>query len=228
MGALSRSRSRTAVAAAFAALAWLACSSQDAEDGEACESSADCKSAKCKNGACQGADCACEGPDCRGRSTCREGWLCTLGGAVTATAIPECRQQCSGVGSCSPDKHCENGVCRDGGEPFGLSWTNIPRPVPCGARVPCVYKVDPSAGVDVETYTWSFGESEPLETKEPTAEYTYPVAGTFSVLVRAKSTSGVISELRTNETLCVGGIEDSCDVLATLCCEGTCVRGLCK
>jgi hypothetical protein len=208
-------------------LTWLACSSP-AGDGEACDKGTDCSSGRCLDGACAGSDCRCEGPGCHARSSCREGWLCTLGGAVTDTALPQCRQECAGVGSCPSSKRCENGVCAEGAEPFALSWSNIPRVVPCGARVPCTYKVAASAGVTVESYTWSFGDAPPVETKEPLAEFEYPAAGTYAVLVRAKATSGATSDLRTTETLCVGGLGDGCDVNTSLCCEGACVRGICK
>lgn len=223
------SRSMVAIVAApVMALTWLACSSP-AADGESCGTGPGCASGRCVGGTCEGSDCKCEGPDCRTRSTCNEGWLCTRGDAVSSSeAIPQCRQQCTGPGTCPSGKACENGVCRDGGEAFALSWTNIPRVAPCRPRVPCEYKVAPSAGVTVDTYTWSFGDAPSVETTEPTTKLTYETAGTYPVAVRAKASSGASAALRTTETLCIGGIGDSCDVLATLCCEGTCVRGLCK
>jgi hypothetical protein len=220
-------RSRTAVAAALVALTWLACSSR-AEDGEACDKNADCVSGRCQAGACAGSDCKCEGADCRGRSTCQVGWLCTRGDAVTETALPQCRRECTGVGSCPSSMRCENGVCRDGAEPFALSWTNIPRAVPCGPKVPCEYKVASTAGVTIDELRWFFGDAPPVETKEPTTKFTYDAAGSYAVLVRATSSAGATSELRTTEVLCVGGLGDACDVNSSLCCEGTCVRGLCK
>lgn len=214
-------------AAALVALTWLACSSR-AADGESCDKGADCESGECSVGLCAGSDCTCEGADCRGRSTCREGWLCTRSGASTDTVLPKCRQECTGTGTCPSDRHCENGVCREGAEAFTLVWANIPRVVPCAPKVPCEYKVTPSAGVTVDSYAWTFGDAPAVETKEPTTKVTYDAAGSYAVIVRARASSGAIAELRTTELLCVGGLGDSCDVNSTLCCEGTCVRGICK
>jgi hypothetical protein len=216
------------LAAALVALVWTACASSPAADGASCDKDASCKSGRCANGACQGSDCACEGADCRGRSSCDEGWLCTLGEATTDKALPQCRKECAGVGACPSDKRCENGVCRDGAEPFALAWANLPRKAPCAARVPCDYAVSPSAGVTVDAYTWSFGDAPAVETKAPTASFTYDATGTFAVVVRARSTAGASAELRTTEILCAGGLGDACDVNSSLCCEGACVRGLCK
>lgn len=221
-----RSRSSAIAATALAALTWLACSSQSA-DGEACDSGADCESGRCVNGACAGSDCTCEGADCRGRSSCREGWLCTRAGASSTDLIPQCRQACTGVGSCPSDKSCENGVCREGAEPFGLAWVNIPRAVPCAARVPCTYTVHATEGVTIDSYTWSFGDAPAVETKEPTTTFTYDNAGTYAVLVRALASSGATSDLRTTEVLCIGGVGDPCDTSGSLCCQGTCTRGIC-
>lgn len=225
MGA-SRSTTRAAVAV-LVALTWLVRCSSPVGDGEACDAAGDCTSGRCVAGACAGSDCTCEGSDCRSRASCREGWLCTRGAASSTDLIPQCRQQCTDVGSCPSDKHCDNGVCREGGEPFALSWLDIPRAVPCAARVPCAYRVRASAGVAVETYTWSFANAPPIETKEPEATFTYEQTGVYAVLVRAQGASGGSAELRTNERLCSGGVGAPCDTVATLCCQGTCTRGIC-
>jgi hypothetical protein len=229
-----RSSSRAGAPASFllscalVALTWLVTCSSRAGDGESCEVAADCTSGRCVGGSCSGSDCTCEGPDCRGRSSCREGWLCTRGAAVSDQVLPECRQQCTGVGSCPLDKRCENGVCREGPEPFSLTWVNIPRTSPCAAKVPCTYTLRASEGVAVDTYTWSFGDAPAVETKEPTTSFTYDKTGTYPVIVRARAASGGLAELRTTETLCSGGLGAECDALSSLCCEGSCVTGTCK
>lgn len=119
-------------------------------------------------------------------------------------------------------------MCRQGGEPFGLTWANLPRAIPCGAKVPCEYKVTPTAGVVVDSFSWTFGDATPVVTKEPTTKFTYAVGGTYAVHVRATSRAGGLADLRTTETLCTGGLSDSCDVATSLCCEGACIRGICK
>ena len=122
-------------------------------------------SGRCTAGVCDGSDCACEGADCRGRSTCDQGWLCTRVDATTAGAIPQCRQQCGGTfAGCASDKHCDNGIYRAGAQAFALSWLDIPRPRPCGSRVPCEYKVKPSDGIDRGHTTWTFGDAPSVQT----------------------------------------------------------------
>lgn len=203
-----------------------ACSSK-VGDGTSCDKNTDCESGRCSGGSCDGSDCTCEGSDCRTRSSCLEGWLCTRGG-VTEDIIPRCRLQCTGTSSCPSDRHCDNGVCKTGPEPFALSWLNIPRTTACSARVPCEYKVKPSADTTVDTYTWSFGSAPAVDTKEPTTTFTYPTRGTYPVKVKARSTTGAIAELSTNEVLCQGAVGDVCDTSTTLCCQGTCIADLCK
>lgn len=211
---------------ALVGLTLLACSSsEDLQDGDACEEAEECLSKRCVAGACEGSDCKCEGAACRGRSTCREGWLCTRADA-NVEVLPLCRQQCTGPGTCPADKRCENGICRTGAEPFALEWLNIPRVVPCGARVPCEYKVRPSTGVTVDTYTWTFGKAPPIDTKEPTTSFTYEARGTYSVLVTARSSNGATAELRTTEILCFGGVGSQCDPGGDPCCEGSCGASL--
>ncbi len=211
--------------AAFALL--VACSSK-VQDGASCDKGSDCESGRCGAGSCDGADCTCEGADCRSRASCLEGWLCTRGGAVTDDAIPRCRKQCTVAGSCTSDKHCDNGVCKDGAEPFVLAWLNIPRTTACAARVPCEYKVRPSDGTSVDKYTWSFGDAPPVETKDPSTSFTYQVGGTYAVLVRARATTGAVAELHTSEVLCQGAVGDACDTTVTVCCQGSCVADICK
>lgn len=207
--------------------AFFACSSK-AEDGGSCDKAADCSSGKCSAGTCEGSDCTCEGSDCRSRSSCQDGWLCTRGDAVSNDAIPRCRKQCAGAGTCPSDAHCDNGICKAGPEPFTLTWLNIPRAVACTSRVPCEYKVRPSSGVNVETYTWTFGSAPSVDTHDPTTSFTFAAGGTYDVLVHARSTTGQTADLHTTEALCDGALGSSCDVLGTLCCEGTCTRGICK
>jgi hypothetical protein len=207
-------------------VACASCSSSDIEDGEACEENGECSSGRCVGGTCEGSDCTCEGSTCRSRSNCREGWLCTRVLAQTDQVLPICRQECTGVGTCGAGKQCDNGICREGGEPFALSWLNIPRARACAARVPCEYKVRPSEGVTVATYTWTFGGAPPVETTEPTASVTYEKSGSYDVLVRARSTSGAFAELRTTDLLCAGGLGTPCDPGGAPCCEGACGASL--
>ena len=207
----------------------VACSADDLPDGAECEKGIECVSGRCGGGVCEGRDCKCEGSDCRSRSNCQEGWLCTRADAVTDTVLPICRQQCTGVGTCPADKRCENGICRAGVEPFALAWLNIPRAVACGAKVPCEYKVRASETVTIDTYTWSFGDAPPVETKEPTTSFTYETRGTFAVIVKARATTGATAELRATEVLCFGGAGAMCDPGGTPCCEGSCsVALLCR
>lgn len=219
---------KSVAAGAFALGLLVACSSSKAEDGGSCDKGTDCSSGRCSTGSCEGSDCTCEGADCHARSSCQEGWLCTLSGVVGDEPVPRCRKQCTGPGTCSSDKHCDNGVCKLGPELFSLTWLNIPRTSPCSARVPCEYKVRPSEGVTVDTYTWKFGGAPPVDTHDPTTSFTYSTGGTYDVLVHAHSTTGAVADLRTSEVLCDGAVGAPCDVLGSLCCEGTCTRGVCK
>ncbi|MDB4934543.1 MAG: hypothetical protein JWP87_1515 [Labilithrix sp.] len=223
MNAIPASRSGF-VALSLVALTWLVTCSSQAEDGDSCSKGGDCKSGHCSStGTCDGSDCTCEGSDCRGRSSCREGWLCTRTDATTFDAIPQCRQQCGGTaGTCPSDKHCDNGICREGAEPFALSFVNIPRTVACAANVPCKYEVKASEGVTVDTYTWTFGNAPPVDTKEPTNSFTYPMTGTYAVAVRARATTGAVAEVDTTEVLCVGALGAECDPSGSPCCEGSC------
>jgi hypothetical protein len=208
---------------AFTAL--VTCSSTAAEDGDSCSKGTDCKSAHCSStGTCEGSDCTCQGADCRGQSSCRDGWLCTRTNATTFDAIPQCRLKCgTGAGSCPSDKHCENGICLAGPEPFALSWANIPRNTPCAPKVPCLYQLTPSRTVTVDTYTWSFGaDAGTVDTKEPTYSFTYDTAGTYDVLVHARATTGATAEIGTTEVLCIGGVGASCDPGGAPCCQGSC------
>lgn len=206
----------------------VACSSK-VGDGATCDKNTDCSSGQCSAGSCDGSDCTCEGADCRSRSSCLDGWLCTRTNADIQAAIPRCRKQCSGDGgSCSSDKHCDNGVCKEGAEPFVLSWLNIPRTTACTPRVPCEYKVRASGSTVVDTYTWTFGAAPPVDTKEPTTSFTYPMGGTYPVLVRARATTGAIAELRTDDVLCQGNVGDTCDSTNAVCCQGSCVANICK
>ena len=213
---------------AFAVGLLFACSSSKADDGASCSADGDCSSNACAAGSCEGSACTCEGSDCSSRSSCLEGWLCTRGDAVSSDAIPRCRKQCSGPGTCPSDKHCDNSVCKAGAEPFALTWLNIPRAVPCSARVPCEYRVRAPENVTVDTYTWTFGGAPSVDTKEPTTTFTYTAGGQFEVNVHARATSGSTADLHTVELLCEGAVGSPCDVESTLCCEGTCTRGICK
>jgi hypothetical protein len=204
----------------------VACSSK-AEDGASCESASDCTSGTCTSGACEGADCTCDTADCRTRSACQAGWLCTRGD-VGSDIITRCRKECTDTSSCPANKHCDDGVCRAGPEPFALSWVNIPRTSPCAANVPCEYKVRASAGVNVDAYTWTFGGTPSINTHDPTTSFTYEKSGTYEVLVHAHSDNGATAELHTTEALCQGAVGDTCETNVTLCCQGTCVADLCK
>jgi hypothetical protein len=149
--------------------------------------------------------------------------LCTRTDATTFDAIPQCRRHCGGAaGTCPSDKHCDNGICREGPEPFVLSWLNIPRTIACAPKVPCEYKVKAPESVVVDTYTWFFGDAPPVDTKEPTNSNTYPTGGSYNVLVRARATTGAVAELRTTEVLCVGAVGADCDPGGAPCCEGSC------
>ncbi len=212
------------LAVVIVALTWLVtCSATKAGDGASCDKPADCKSLRCTAGVCEGSDCACQGADCRGRSTCDEGWLCTQVSATTDTALPQCRQQCGDTfGGCPSDKHCDNGICRTGAEAFSLSWLNIPRSRACGSRVPCEYKVKPTDGITVDKYTWTFGDAPPVDTTDATTSFTYPTGGTFDVKVEAHATTGAVADLTTSEIVCDGVLGGECDPSGAPCCEGTC------
>jgi hypothetical protein len=126
------------VGAGVLALGLLVACSSKAQDGASCDKASDCSSGTCTAGACEGADCSCETADCRSRSSCQDGWLCTRGD-VASDVITRCRKECKDSSSCPSDKHCDTGVCRAGPEPFALSWLNIPRTSPCAAKVPCEF-----------------------------------------------------------------------------------------
>jgi hypothetical protein len=211
------------IAVSVVALTWLVTCSSPKADGASCDKNADCSSGRCTAGACEGADCTCEGADCRGRSSCDEGWLCTRVEATTAGAIPQCRQQCGGsFPGCPSDKHCDNGICRAGAQAFSLTFLNIPRPRPCGSRVPCEYKVKPTDGTTVDKYTWTFGEAPPVETTDATISNTYPTGGTFDVKVEAHATTGAVADLAGTEVVCDGVLGGVCDPNGAPCCEGSC------
>lgn len=198
-------------------------------DGEDCEADGDCTSTKCRNGTCEGADCACEGADCRGQSSCQAGWLCARPTSKLEEIIPICRKQCAGPGSCQAGKHCENGLCRDGGEPFSIAWVTIPRTSPCSARVPCKYEVKPGAGVTVVKYAWKFGETA-VDTTTPDTTFTYPSNGSFQVSVEATANDGATARLTATEVLCIPQ-NGACDPGGTgaRCCAGTCtIDGICE
>lgn len=206
------------------ALSWLACSSSNLDDGASCEKNAECHSGRCVSGACQGSDCTCEGANCHSRSSCQEGWLCTLGHAEAVDSIiARCRQQCIGASAtCPSNEHCAEGVCSPGPEHFALAWLNIPRSKPCGSRVPCEYKVKPTDGTTVDKYTWTFGNAPSVQTTEPTTTNTYATSGTFDVKVQAHATTGAIADLTTSEVVCDGVLGGACDPNGAPCCEGTC------
>lgn len=212
------------VAVSMVALTWLVtCSSTQGPDGASCEKPAECKSVRCTAGVCEGSDCACEGADCRGRSTCEEGWLCTRIAATTDTALPQCRQRCGDTfGACPSSKHCDNGICRAGAQAFSLTFLNIPRSRACGSRVPCEYIVKPTDETTVDKYTWTFGDTPPVETTEATTTNTYATGGTFAVKVEAHATTGAVAALTTTEIVCDGVLGGACDPSGAPCCEGTC------
>lgn len=218
------SRSGVVAVSLVALTSLVTCSSSSSgTDGASCEKANECKSGRCTGGTCEGSDCTCEGADCRGRSSCDEGWLCTRVDATTAGAIPQCRQQCGGTaGACPSDKHCDNGICRAGAEAFSLSWLNIPRARACGSRVPCEYKVKPTDGTTVDTYTWTFGDAPPVQTSEPTTTNTFPTGGTFQVKVEARATTGAVAGLETSEIVCDGVVGGQCDPNGAPCCQGSC------
>jgi hypothetical protein len=210
------------IAVSVVALTWLACSSPKA-DGASCDKGTDCESGRCTAGTCDGSDCTCEGADCRSRSSCSEGWLCTRVEATSEGAIPRCRKQCGGTfGGCPSDKHCDNGICRTGPEGFSLTWLNIPRAKRCATRIPCEYKVKPTDGTTVDTYTWTFGDAPSVQTTEPTTTNTYAKGGTFDVKVEAHATTGAVADLTTSEVVCDGVLGGACDPSGAPCCEGSC------
>jgi len=218
------------VALALTALLVLThCSSKPAADGASCSADSGCASNRCASGACEGSDCQCDGTDCRGQSTCLSGWLCTRGDATsTGDILPQCRQICTD-GSCSSDKHCEDGVCHLGPEPFSLTWVSFPRTVPCAANQPCNYEVKPQAGINVVTYTWTFGDADPMDTTTPTNMFTYTEGGTYDVRVHAVSDTGAVADVAESETLCEGAKGADCDTAGAPCCEGTCTAmSLCQ
>ena len=225
---LSRSN---VVAVSIVALTWLVtCSSSSAADGASCSKGSECKSGSCGDGLCLGSDCTCQGSDCRGRSSCDDGWLCTL--AVDPTTdgpTPRCRQQCTGTTGCPTSQHCDQAICRRGPTAFVLTWLDIPRTRACGSRVPCEYKVRPSEGVTVDTYTWTFGGAPAVVTTEPTTSTTWPKAGSFGVNVEAHATTGATASVATTEIICDGAIGSACDPNESACCEGSCnAQGVCR
>ncbi len=220
-----------AAGVSIVALTWLVtCSSASTADGDSCSSNKDCKSGRCTAGACEGSDCTCATADCHEQSSCKSGWLCTRTNATTFDAIPQCRQQCGGtLGACPSSKHCENAICVDGPEAFGLSWSNIPRKTPCAPKVPCEYKLNPPV-IPVDTYTWDFGaDAGAMTTTSPNNTFTYDQAGSYDVTVGAHATTGATATLTTTEVLCSGGIGDACDPSGAPCCSGSCSAQLtCK
>jgi hypothetical protein len=120
-------------------------------------------------------------------------------------------------------------VCRDGPEPFALTWVSIPRTSACAANVPCAYEVKASAGVTVDKYTWTFGDAPPVDTTDPKTEFTYTMTGTYAVHVHAHATTGATADLMTSEVLCAGARGASCDINAAPCCEGSCnAKSVCQ
>ena len=198
------------------------CSSEGTPDGDTCEQDDECASTKCRNGTCEGAYCTCEGADCRGQSNCQAGWLCARPASNNEDVVSICRKQCTGAGTCQAGKHCENGLFRDGGEPFALAWVSIPRKSPCSARVPCKYEVKPGAGVTVVKYAWKFGVTA-VDTTTPDTTFTYPSTGSFNVSVEATANDGATARLTAVELLCIpqGG---ACDPggAGARCCAGSC------
>lgn len=223
-------KSACVVFAAAALMILTRCSSKATDDGEACLESPECASHRCTGGYCEGSDCACEGADCRGRSSCLAGWLCTRADSQASTnPLPVCRRECSGVGTCGEGEHCGKGVCQPGGEPFGLAWDSFPRKVACSAKVPCKYAVHVTGGATVKAFTWNFGDAPPVDTEAPMTEFTYDKTGTYTVRVKARSTSGATADLSASEVLCEGGRDAPCDASGAPCCEGVCTaRGLCE
>lgn len=202
------------------------CSSTPAADGGSCEADDECESGRCVAGACGGSDCKCEGPVCRGRSSCREGWICSRGNNIEQP-FPACRQECSATVACPAANRCDDGVCVAGAAPFSLAWINIPRTRPCSSMVPCDYRLQTPA-VPVTKFTWFFGSTK-VETTAPEASFTYPKDGTYDVSVRADGPNGAIGELRYTEVLCVGAPGAPCSTNGAPCCGGVCnVMGVCK
>ena len=95
--------------------------------------------------------------------------------------------------------------------------------------MPCSYEVRPSAGVNVDTFTWTFGDAPPVDTKDPQTEFTYMATGTYAVHVHARATTGATADLAASEVLCEGALTAPCDVAGTPCCAGTCgAKGMCQ
>lgn len=207
------------------------CGSGRQEDGAVCEESGDCASTKCVAGLCEGAYCTCTTTDCREQSNCQAGWLCARPSSTQEGGLSICRKQCTGPRTCQFGKHCENGLCRDGGEPFSLEWVSFPRKSPCSPRVPCKYEVKPAAGVNVATYFWSFGGAQvtgELRTTVPQTMITYSQGGTFTVKVEAVADDGATAQLVGTEPLCIAQ-DQACDPGGpALCCAGRCALGVCK
>ncbi len=147
--------------------------------------------------------------------------MCTAGQPPLEVGYNRCRAQCSREKACPSDQHCSGGICRDGPESFALAWVNIPRTTPCRPGRVCEYTVRPIGLVEVELYSWTFGNQVAVETKEPTASTTYPRAEPITVKVQARAKTGAVAELEMSEVLCVGTIGAACDVSAP-CCEGAC------
>lgn len=197
-------------------------------DGAPCDDDSGCESEKCVGGACQGRQCTCQGADCRSRSDCLEGWLCTRGASVSdASLFPRCRKQCSGPGQCVSSEHCDDGICTDGPEPFSMVWESFPRKVGCSPNFPCEYKVRVTSPVTVESFRWTFGGAAPVETTVPQTTFEYTEYGTYAVTVVARASTGATAELKETETLCLlqGA---SCDPAGVKCCFGACpISGVC-
>jgi hypothetical protein len=94
--------------------------------------------------------------------------------------------------------------------------------------VPCEYVVRPADGVTVDTYTWKFGAEDPVVTHDPSTFHNYSAAGSYDVVVQAKSTTGATGDLRTTDALCAGALGSSCNVVGPACCDGSCTLGVCK
>jgi hypothetical protein len=199
--------------------------------GETCKANSDCESGTCSLiNRCAPGECECSGTECGTvRSSCAEGQVCVAGKPPLEVGYNRCRTSCSATKPCGAGTTCELGLCLPA-DTFALSWENIPRSAPCSAKIPCEFRLKTPSGVTVTTYAWTFGGAGngPAETTDPVGSFTYDLPGTYDVRVTARTASGGTGTLTTTEVLCDGSIGDACDVNTSACCQGSCVRGLCK
>jgi len=201
----------------------VACGASDA--GETCEEDGDCASGKCALlGRCAPGECTCTGAECGTvQGGCDDGRVCVAGLPPLEVGYNRCRRRCdpATANACGQGEKCQSGLCVAGAEPFLLAWRSFPRTTPCQSRALCTYRVEALGGVEVETYTWTFGNAPPTDTTTPDTGFTYVNPGTFPVTVKALAKSGAEASLQASEVVCIPS-GSGCAPTGPACCAGTC------